>query len=218
MARSEAACLMHVRVVTVASEARVSVRGASGETECREVFGPVPCDTRDYADELQWCSCKLRESALRRSLRATDSHHGGRLATYLTSLPNNSTQKIEHQQRADEVPRTCYEVHHEDPKILSSLVNGAPSMYRTSGHTVPSTLERTTGCWKYAWGNFCSRHFVAKVSAASTLAPSSSSMDSGTNGISVTTRSHPVGNPSLWLGQQCRLQLPSTPRHVRSLH
>ena len=42
MARSEAACLMHFRVVTVASEARVSLRGASGETECRGVSGPIP--------------------------------------------------------------------------------------------------------------------------------------------------------------------------------
>ena len=31
---------------------------------------------------------------------------------------------------------------------------------------VASALERTTGCWKYAWGNSCSRHSVAKLSAA----------------------------------------------------
>ena len=50
---------MHVRVVTVASEARVNARGASGETECRGVFGPISCDTKDIADEPQWCSCML---------------------------------------------------------------------------------------------------------------------------------------------------------------
>ena len=101
MTRSEAARLMHVRVFTVVSDARVSARGASGETECRGVFGPISGDTKDNADEPHLCSCKLR--ARRVGLFAPRfSHHGGQLATCLTSLPKKLhsthlvTQKIEH--------------------------------------------------------------------------------------------------------------------------
>ena len=90
MAKSEAACLMHVRVVTVASEVRISVRRVSGETECRGVFGPISFDTKGTMPMTPLIFLQP-ESAPRSNLHATGSHHDKQLATYLTSLPNNFT-------------------------------------------------------------------------------------------------------------------------------
>ena len=119
---------MHVRLVIVAREAPVSVRGASEETECRGVFGPILVIRRTMPMNPSGVLASWERAASESprhdfpSWRAV-GHTSDVIAKQL-HLTNFATEKLS-------VPTRCCEpvarFTTKIPNILSIFENGVPS-------------------------------------------------------------------------------------------
>ena len=132
VAKSEAAGLMHVRVVTVASEAWVSVRGASGKPSVEEYSAQSPVTRRTMPMNPSGVPASWERAASKSPRRGFASWRAvGHIPDVIAKqlhFTNSIAQKIEHhplhphlqksvfQSVPTDVSRVCAEVHDEDPQ------------------------------------------------------------------------------------------------------